>query len=126
MPVAMVDIRVVAVRVGQRLVDVLVRVRLARVDARRVLVLVMLVVDVAMGVDQPLVVMRVLTPNRTAASTAIPAPESSVLLMTTMSLCRMGHRSGADEGPAAWIHRALRQVIRAELGEPPGPGQPSR
>ncbi len=54
----MMDVGEMRVRVRQRLVNVFVRVRLGRVNARRVRVLVMLVVGVVVRMFQPL--MRVL------------------------------------------------------------------
>ena len=60
MPVPVMDVREVRVRVGERLVRVLVSMRLARIDARRMRVPVVRVMDVAMRVGQPLVRVRVL------------------------------------------------------------------
>lgn len=55
--VPVMDVGEMRVRMCQRLVNVRMRVRLARVDARRVLVLVMFVVNVAVCVFQSLVQM---------------------------------------------------------------------
>jgi hypothetical protein len=59
-PVAMVQVRVVRVPVRQRLVRVLVSVRLAGIDIRRVLVMVVLIVPVAVGVREKLMMVLVL------------------------------------------------------------------
>ncbi len=63
MPVPVVDVRVVRMAVGHRLVDMEMRVRL-RSDARLVRVLVMLVVDVPVRVFETLVQVLVLVSLR--------------------------------------------------------------
>ena len=53
----MVDVREVRVTMSKGLVSVLVGVRLIRVGPRRVLVLVVLIVNMGMGMRQPLMAM---------------------------------------------------------------------
>ena len=62
MPVPVGDVRIMRMRVHHRLVLVGMRVRLARVDPRGVLMLVVLVVDMRMRVGERLVMMLVVVP----------------------------------------------------------------